>query len=167
MLMILKWLAWAAIALALGVLIAGRFGLLAGSRPPDLGVKNGRLKPPSNTPNSVSSQAALYPDHPMQAEAQVAPLALHGDAAATLRGLQQLVAAQPGASVIEQGADYLYAQFKTPTLQFVDDVEFWVDPAAGVVQLRSASRIGRKDFGVNRARIESLRAQWAARASGG
>jgi uncharacterized protein (DUF1499 family) len=167
MLMILKWLALVAIALAFGVLAAGRLGLLAGSRPPDLGVKNGRLKPPSNTPNSVSSQAALYPGHPMQAQAQIAPLTLHGDAAATLRGLQQLVAAQPGASVVEQGTDYLYAQFKTPTLQFVDDVEFWVDPATGVVQLRSASRIGRKDFGVNRARIETLRAQWAAKASGG
>ena len=167
MIAVLKWLLLAAIALALGVLIAGRLGLLAGSRPADLGVKNGRLKPPSNTPNSVSSQAALYPGHPMQLEAKIAPLPLRGDAAATLRGLQRLVAAQPGASVVEQGADYLYAQFKTPTLQFVDDVEFWVDPAAGVVQLRSASRIGRKDFGVNRARIESLRAQWAAKASGG
>ena len=112
-------------------------------------------------------QQAMQPSHQMQLAAHIAQLPLRGDAAATLRGLQRLVAAQPGASVVEQGADYLYAQFKTPTLQFVDDVEFWVDPAAGVVQLRSASRIGRKDFGVNRARIESLRAQWAAKASGG
>jgi len=44
-------------------------------------------------------------------------------------------------------------------LRFVDDVEFWFDPAANVVQVRSASRIGRKDFGVNRARIENIRAR--------
>jgi len=36
-------------------------------------------------------------------------------------------------------------------------VEFWFDPAAGAVQVRSASRLGSKDFGVNRARIETLR----------
>ena len=45
---------------------------------------------------------------------------------------------------------------------FVDDVEFWADPAAGVIQLRSASRLGRKDFGVNRARIEDIRTRLAA-----
>lgn len=167
MLILLKWLVLAAIALVVGLLAAGQMGALKGTRPADLGVKNGRLKPPSNTPNSVSSQTALYPGHPMAADATIAPLPLHGDAAATIRGLQQVVAAQRGAAVVEQGPDYLYAQFTTPALQFVDDVEFWVDPSARVVQVRSASRIGRKDFGVNRARIESLRTQWAAKASGG
>ena len=42
-------------------------------------------------------------------------------------------------------------------MKFVDDAEFWFDPANSVVQVRSASRIGRKDFGVNRARIEAIR----------
>jgi uncharacterized protein (DUF1499 family) len=42
-------------------------------------------------------------------------------------------------------------------MKYVDDAEFWFDPGASVVQLRSASRLGRKDFGVNRARIESIR----------
>jgi uncharacterized protein (DUF1499 family) len=46
-------------------------------------------------------------------------------------------------------------------MRFVDDVEFWVDPAAGVVQVRSASRVGRKDLGVNRARIEAIRERLA------
>jgi uncharacterized protein (DUF1499 family) len=41
---------------------------------------------------------------------------------------------------------------------FVDDVEFLADRASGVVHVRSASRLGRRDFGVNRARIEELRA---------
>ena len=44
-------------------------------------------------------------------------------------------------------------------MKFVDDTEFWYDPAAQVVQVRSASRVGRRDFGVNRARVESIRAQ--------
>jgi len=44
-------------------------------------------------------------------------------------------------------------------MRFVDDTEFWFDPAAGVIHVRSASRVGSKDFGVNRARIEAIRAR--------
>ena len=47
-------------------------------------------------------------------------------------------------------------------MRFVDDVEFWADPSSGVVHVRSASRVGRKDFGVNRARVETIREQLAA-----
>jgi uncharacterized protein (DUF1499 family) len=98
----------------------------------------------------------------MRDEAQIAPLPLRGDGAATLRQLHAIVDAMPGARIVKSESDYLYAQFTTRLLGFVDDAEFWFDPAAGVVQVRSSSRIGRKDFGVNRARIETLRAQLAA-----
>jgi uncharacterized protein (DUF1499 family) len=64
-----------------------------------------------------------------------------------------------GARIVEQRPDYLYAQFTTRLMRFVDDAEFWFDPAAGVVQVRSSSRVGRRDFDVNRARIEGLRAR--------
>ena len=47
--------------------------------------------------------------------------------------------------------------------KFVDDAEFWADLPNGVVQVRSASRLGEGDFGVNRERIEALRAALAAR----
>ena len=60
--------------------------------------------------------------------------------------------------------DYLYAQFTTMVLGFVDDVEFWFDPQQRVLQLRSATRVGRKDFGVNRARIETIRQRLSASA---
>jgi uncharacterized protein (DUF1499 family) len=164
MLTLLKRLLIALVVLALGLVAAGQLGALRGHRPPDLGVNAGRLKPPSATPNSVSSQAALYPDHPMRAYASVDPLPLHGAASASMQALRQLVEAQPGARVIEQREDYLYAEFTTPVLKFVDDVEFWADPVAQVIQVRSASRIGRGDMGVNRRRIEALRTQWAASA---
>jgi hypothetical protein len=58
---------------ALALLAAGRLGWLQGQRPRDLGVSEGRLKPHSPTPNSVSSQARLYPGHPMQERADIAP----------------------------------------------------------------------------------------------
>ncbi len=158
---ILIWGFWTLAVLAVLVLIAGRLGLLSGTPPSNPGVREGKLKPPSRTENSVSSQAALYPDHPMRDVAQIAPLALRGDAAATLARLRSLVEAMPGAKVVKSETDYLYAHFTTRLLGFVDDSEFWFDPAAGVVQVRSASRVGRKDFGVNRARIEAIRAQLA------
>ena len=151
---------------ALGLLVAGQLGWLGGRPPADLGLAAGRLKAPSNTPNSVSSQARLHAGHPMAEAAMVAPLALPqaagADGAAAMTRLRQVVAALPGATVVEQRADYLYVQFKTRWLGFVDDAEFWVDPAAGVIQVRSASRIGRKDFDVNRARIELIRSRLAA-----
>ena len=52
--------------------------------------------------------------------------------------------------------NYLYAEFRSKLLGYVDDVEFFHDGA--VIQVRSASRLGRRDFGVNRKRVEDLRA---------
>jgi uncharacterized protein (DUF1499 family) len=160
-----RWIAWLgglALALVLGAIGAGRLGLLQGRPPGDLGVHDGRLKAPSTTPNSVSSQAVLYPDHPRSREAQIAPLAYEGDGAAAMARLAALVQATEGATLVERRADYLYATYTTPLMRFVDDVEFWLDPAAHVIHVRSASRIGHGDRGLNRARIEALRARFAA-----
>jgi uncharacterized protein (DUF1499 family) len=153
-------LVWLLVAVA-AVLIAARFGAFAGRQPEGLGLREGKLKPPSKTPNSVSSQAALWPD-PAQREAAIAPLALVGDGPATIDRLARIIEGMEGARIVERRPDYLYAQFTTRLMRFVDDAEFWFDPAAGVVQVRSASRVGRKDFGVNRARIEAIRARMAA-----
>jgi len=156
---VLGWIMLGLLLLVLAVWLAGRIGLLRGTPPADLGVRDGRLKPPSRTPNSVSSQADLYPDHPMREVARVAALPAGGGAAASMARVRAVVERMPGATVVEQRDDYLYAQFESPGLRFVDDVEFWYDPVAQAVAVRSASRIGRKDFGVNRARVEAIRAQ--------
>jgi uncharacterized protein (DUF1499 family) len=68
----------------------------------------------------------------------------------------------PGARILQSGPDYLYVQFETRWLKFVDDAEFVVVPAESAIHLRSASRLGRRDFGVNRARIESVRSAFNA-----
>ena len=151
----IKWLVIAAIVVVLAALAIGRAGLLQGRAPTDLGVREGRLQPPSATPNSVSSQAALYPGG--HAEAQIAPLALVGSGPATIARIKAIVEAMPGATVVKNERGYLYVRFTTRWLRFVDDAEFWFDPAHGVIQVRSASRVGRRDFGVNRARIEAIR----------
>ena len=159
---ILKWTVIVIAALVVLLVLAGQFGLLKGSRPADLGVREGKLKRPSLTPNCVTSQADLWADHPQQAYARIAALPLRGDGPATVARIKALVEQMPGAVVVESRADYVYAQFTTPLLKFVDDVEFWLDPAAGVVQVRSASRIGHGDRGLNRTRIEALRARLQA-----
>lgn len=149
------------VVLALGALAVGQLGFLKGSMPSDLGVNNGRLKPPALTPNSVSSQAALYPDHPQRAFADIAPLALIGDGQTTLAKIKALVQGRADVEVIKSEPDYLYLQFTSRLMKYVDDVEFWHDPANRVVQVRSASRLGGSDLGANRRRVESLRAELA------
>ena len=152
---------WILIAIA-AVWVAARLGVLSGRQPDNLGLREGKLKPPSKTPNSVSSQAALWPDHPQREGAAIAPLALHGDGPSTMARLAAVIEAMQGARIIERRTDYLYVQFTTKLMRFVDDTEFWFDPAAGVIQVRSASRVGRGDLGANRARIEAIRARLAA-----
>ena len=161
---VVKWLLIAMAVAAAAMLLAAQFGLFQGRTPAYLGVREGRLKPPSKTPNSVSSQAALHPEHPMRAYAEIAPLPLAGDGAATIAQIRSIVEDMPGAELIAGEPDYLYVQFTTRLMKYVDDAEFWFDPAAHVVHVRSSSRVGRKDFGVNRARIESIRARLAATA---
>ncbi|WP_395668437.1 DUF1499 domain-containing protein [Rhodoferax sp.] len=140
--------------------IAGRFGLLEGKPPRNLGVKEGRLKPPSLSPNSVSSQADLYPDHPQQRYASIASFEAGQDAQASVKKIEQILQSMDGVRIVERQTDYFYAQCQTPLLRFTDDVEFWLDRASNTIHVRSASRLGRRDFGVNRKRVEQIRAAY-------
>ena len=113
-------------------------------RPDNLGVSNGRLAPCRRTPNCVSSQA-----DPSDPEHYIA--ALKG----TMEAVRKAVESLPRATIVSEKQNYLYAEFRSKLLGFVDDVEFFDDGEA--IQVRSASRLGRRDFGVNRARVEKLR----------
>jgi uncharacterized protein (DUF1499 family) len=86
----------------------------------------------------------------------IGPLAFSGDAVTAMQKLAGIVAALPRTQVIQRRADYLYVEFSTPLMGFVDDVEFYCDGKA--IQVRSASRLGYSDLGVNRKRIEAIRA---------
>ncbi len=160
MMRLLKRVAFAllAIAVLIGVLLAIDYsgghamGLLSGSRPEGLGFNNGRFKPPTWKPNCVSSTVEQS-----DIKHYIAPLAFSGDAAAAWSKLVATVKAQPNASVIKLEDGYLYAEFKSAGLGFVDDVEFALDSKAGVIHVRSASRLGIRDFDVNRKRIEMIR----------
>lgn len=154
---IIQWLLLVIALVVIAGVLAGQLGLLQGKPPIDLGVHEGRLKPPSKTPNSVSSQAPLYPDHPQRIYASIAPLPLKGDTGTTLSQIASIIEPMDGGQIVKREQDYLYVQFTTRIMKYVDDAEFWFDPAAGVIQVRSASRLGSSDLGVNRERIEFIR----------
>jgi uncharacterized protein (DUF1499 family) len=160
--LILKSVLIVIIVVVIAVIAAGQAGFLKGKTPSNLGVRDGRLRPPSPTPNSVSSQASLYLEPGQRTYASVAPLPLKGTGPATIARIKSIVQGMRGAEVVKSEPDYLYAQFTTRLMKYVDDVEFWFDPAAQVIQVRSASRLGSRDFGVNRERVEAIRAQLAA-----
>lgn len=142
---------------------AGRAGFLAGQPPLDtLGVRDGLLAPPSPTPNSVSSQADRYPGHPQHDYARIAPLRYSGDGMAAMGRLAAVLHGRERTRVVVEQPGYIRAEVKSRWLRYVDDAEFWLDPSAGVIHVRSASRLGRSDLGANRAHIESIRARFAA-----
>jgi uncharacterized protein (DUF1499 family) len=129
-------------------------GLLSGKRPADIGVRGGKLKAPPSSPNAVSSQAT-------GGYHQIAPLAYRGSQEQAMKVLKAIVESAPNARIVETKPDYLYAEYASALLGFVDDVEFYLDETARVIQVRSASRLGRSDFNVNRERVESIRARLA------
>jgi len=146
--------ALAAVTLAPGTAGAGLFGgLFAGTRPP--GVGTGTLAACPDTPNCVRSGAS-DPRH------AIAPISATPPLEVALAELVAIAAAMPGARVVASRSGYAHLEFETPLMGFVDDVEFAVDAAAGAIQVRSASRIGASDFGVNRKRVEDLRRAYVA-----
>ena len=122
----------------------------SGKRPSNLGVKNGQLAACPGSPNCVSSQSDLT-------QSKIAPLPL-----VAIAKLKEVVNSLERTTIIEESDTYLYVEFKSKLMGYVDDVEFYRDPAQNVVHVRSASRLGQSDLGVNRQRVEEIRAKLAA-----
>jgi uncharacterized protein (DUF1499 family) len=130
--------------------------VFAGKRPSNLGVTEGRLAPSRRSPNCVSSQTDTG-----DKVHYISPISFAGSAADAMARLRTIVDAAERTRIVKQDTHYLYAEYKSKLLGFVDDVEFLASEKDGVIHVRSASRLGRRDFGVNRYRIESIRAQFA------
>lgn len=126
--------------------------MLAGKRPQNLGARDGRLAPPKRTPNCVSSQADAADE-----EHYIAPLAFKGSVVEAMVAAKRAVQSMERSTIIEEKSGYLYAEFRSKLLGYVDDVELLFEEKAGLFHVRSASRLGRRDFGVNRKRVEALR----------
>ena len=126
----------------------------SGTRPTNLGVTAGNLLSCPNSPNCVSSQST-------DAEHKISPLTYTGDPAQALESLKAVVLSMPRTKIITAEANYLYAEFTSALMGYVDDVEFYLNADKNIIEVRSASRLGESDLGVNRDRVESIRAKLA------
>jgi len=137
----------------------GRIGLMvlvgvfmtgcAGSPPFHLGLKNGRFAPCPDRDNCVSSQSR-------DEKHRVAPLAYNESRESALKHLKEVVQSMKRTRIVDESNDYLRVEFTSAVMGFVDDVEFYF-PHEPIIHIKSASRIGYSDFGVNRKRVEKIR----------
>ncbi len=119
----------------------------AGKKPDNLGVKDGKLTACPGTPNCVNSQSD-------DAQSKIEPLP-----PVSIAEIKGVVEGMERTSIVEETDNYLYAEFKSKLMGYVDDVEFYRDPEANVIHVRSASRLGKSDLGVNRKRVEEIRSK--------
>jgi len=141
---------WAGIAVAVLAVFSGLALLtrwLSSRRPSHLGVSEGQLAPCPDRPNCVSSQVA--DSHTIE------PLRFEGDPRIAWQRLIEIVHDMPRCRVISQNDDYLHAEVRSLVFGFVDDLEFVL--ANDCIHVRSASRLGYSDLGVNRRRVEQIR----------
>ena len=122
----------------------------AGTRPVNLGIKDGRLAACPASPNCVSSDAA-------DAAHGITPFELVAPPADGWRGLRAVLDSLPRTKIVSITDDYLHAECSSAVFGFVDDLELHLRPVEKLIAVRSASRLGHSDFGVNRKRVEQLR----------
>jgi len=115
------------------------------------------LAPCPSSPNCVSSDADPGDSH------HVAPFTLAVPAAEAWRVVRQVIEEQPRTRIVAHTDHSLHAECRSRIFRFVDDLELRLRPAEGIIAVRSASRIGHSDLGVNRKRVEALRAELSRR----
>ncbi|MGF1525571.1 MAG: DUF1499 domain-containing protein, partial [Candidatus Competibacterales bacterium] len=103
-------------------------------------------------PNSVSSQAP-----PADQRHHIPPLTFTGPPTAAWERLKAAIAAMDRSRIIVEEDTYLRAEYRSAVVGFVDDLEAHLEAEQGQIQLKSASRVGYYDWGVNRDRVEALR----------
>lgn len=122
----------------------------SGTRPANLGIKDGRLAPCPSTPNCVSSDAT-------DSVHAIAAFQLAVPAADAWRELRAALASLPRVQIITTTDDYIHAECSSAVFGFADDLELHLRPSQNSIAVRSAARLGHSDFGVNRKRAENLR----------
>jgi uncharacterized protein (DUF1499 family) len=130
--------------------------LTAGSSGVGLGIVDGRLAPCPNKPNCVSSQAAASDQ-----QHHIKALTYTGEPAQARERLERAITALKRGQVVVREANYWRAEFRSALWRFVDDVDFLFDDNARRIDIRSASRVGYSDLGVNRRRMEEIRRRFS------
>ncbi len=145
------------IVIAIGLVIAFLLWnnhVFAGVSPTNIGVNNGKLAACPNTPNCVNSQAIAS-----DIEHSIQPIRIGGELSQRIADLKLVIQSLPRSIIVKETNNYLYVESTSKLMGFVDDVEFYFDNDSKFIQVRSASRLGESDLGVNRQRIEEIRAK--------
>lgn len=132
------------------MVVAGVVFISGCSGKPVTGLGEEGLLPCPDSPNCVSSTA-------LDEEHGIAPLVYTGSRNDAFKRLKKAVLDVERSNIISETPDYLHAEFKSKLFKFVDDVEFWFPKDQGIIHVRSASRLGYSDLGVNRKRVETIR----------
>lgn len=127
-----------------------------GRKPRDLGVHGGRLRDCPSSPNCVCSDAS-------RDSHRVDAFRLAKAPAEAWRLVRESVETLPRTRVITNTGTYLHAECRSALFGFVDDLELQLRADEGLVAMRSASRIGYSDLGVNRERVHALRRELVRR----
>ncbi|MEX0961129.1 MAG: DUF1499 domain-containing protein [Burkholderiales bacterium] len=122
----------------------------AGKRPSGIGVRGARLAPCPASPNCVCSDET-------GAQHAITPFRLKLPAAQAWAAAREAVLAQPRTTIVTEGPDYVHAECASALFGYVDDLELHLRADENIIAIRSASRLGHSDFGVNRKRVERLR----------
>ena len=130
--------------------LPGIDGLFRGNIPNYLGVHNRQLTPCPDSPNCVVSQNGDQTH-------RIDPIGYQGDRKSVRASLLKVLSVVPRTTIIEQSDNYIRVEFTSRLLGFVDDGEFYFPADSKVIHLRSASRLGESDLGVNRRRLEQIR----------
>tara|TARA_R110001606_G_scaffold39504_1_gene108879 strand:+ start:757 stop:1212 length:456 start_codon:yes stop_codon:yes gene_type:complete len=135
------------------VLLVGFFSYVTISNklPEGLGVTEGELLSCPPSPNCVSTQASTEDvDH------YIEPIVYTGDRMKTQLLIESFILNKGNAHLVSSTLGYVHFEVKSPLIGYIDDVEFYLPAADSVVHIRSASRIGYSDFGVNRERVRQI-----------
>ncbi len=124
-----------------------------GNKPGALGIADGRLEPCPPKRNCVSSDDT-------NSRYRIDPLPFGGSAENAWLRIAKLLEAMPRTSIVEQTSEYIRAEVRIPVFGFVDDLELHLRPDEKQIAVRSASRAGEWDLGINRRRVEELRRQF-------
>lgn len=89
-------------------------------------------------------------------------MSYQGPLSAARERMLRVLRALPRTTLVEEGTAVLRAECRSLIFRFVDDVEIRFDDAAKLIHFRSASRLGRSDFEVNRRRMEEVRSAFLA-----
>ena len=146
-----KMIFWIAIP-TIGLVLLLAILSIVSRRKPSVGMVNGLLRPCSARPNCVCSE---YKD----LQSYVKPLAFSGPADSSWDRAKRITR-EMGGKIVREDDCYLWATFSTRLFRFVDDLELRMDEANEVIHVRSGSRVGYSDMGVNRRRIEDFRVRF-------